>query len=253
MDKDPRDYLHIMPGKKNRQRRRRQRGSRSTGSVKVPFKCYTAITLAGGLGNFPCAPTAAGINVPRLTTVSDAFQKYRFTSLKFRLLLDAGSSAADSAMAFVGKSIVNSTLNTIPEMFETGFCSFVSTKQTMHGQWVNVTKSILRGTLPWYQTQAGNSSSDAEEDNQGQFYFISSGTPTLHVEFVGVVELATPVDPSNSPLPEGAYEAARAALDARLQATRLAREKSDELKRKEIVRLLQDQKGSITVPKRYLP
>jgi len=168
--------------------------------ITVRFKGTPIFTLAAGALNFPLAPTAAGLGIPFLTTESDGFEKFCFLKLKVRLLCDAGSTAGDSTVSFVGKPITTAGVSTILQASETQNFSLVTTKMTVHGNWFNIPKETLQGLLPWYQTQGGTAGSDTEEDNQGIFYLTGSGTSTLRVEFVGTLRLGAPVDPANSPL-----------------------------------------------------
>lgn len=224
---------------KTRKRGRRSGGGGRAGSIRLNFRAYVALTLAGGLSNVNLAPTSTGLGIARLTTASDVFEKYRFTRVKFRLICDTGSTTGDSVICFMGKTLATSGVATLLQAYETNCYSFVSTKQTVHGQWCSIPKTILRGMLPWYQTQGGNGASDTEEDNQGVFYLVGSGTATLHFEIVGTIELATPADPTNTPMAVEAYRAANALLQNRLSLYISNREKLENERKESVLRILQ--------------
>jgi len=226
-----------MPGKKKGKRNSRRGPRRSANATLIRFKARVSTTLSGGAANVPVAPTAGGLNIPKLTTASDAFEKYKFTRLRFRLICDAGSNAADSAVGYVGKTSTTTAVTTLGEIFELNTYSYVTTKQTVHGNWVNVPKSILRGMLPWYQTQGGNGASDVEEDNQGTLYFVGSASLVLTIEMIGTLELAQQADPLNTPLTPSAYQAALTTLEHRKQLTVALREKRDMQARLQLLRL----------------
>jgi len=190
--------------------------------VRIPFSGYIQQPLSGGLATTYLAPTAAGLGIPRLTTASDPFEKYRFTQFRFRLLCDAGSTTGDSVACFIGKSAATAGVSTLLQAFETGIFSFVSTKQTVHGSWVNVPKTVLAGMLQWYQTQGGNAASDTEEDNQGTLYFVGSGTSNLHIEVRGMIELAVAADPANTPASLQSLLAKKELLEKRICEARIA-------------------------------
>jgi len=228
-----------MPNKRrsNKRGRRRKRGSRGS-VVKVPFSAIIIVTPAGGVASVNVAPTAAGLGIPRLTTVSDPFEKYKFRSFRFRVVQNGtGAATFDQVVAYVGKTATTVALTTLLELTETGNYSILSSGNTSNGNWVNVPKSILAGMLPWYQTQGGNAASDTEEDNQGTLYLLGSATQPIHLEVRGVIDLSMAADPANTPTPVGVLQKRIELMEERLRAAKLIDENERDRERAKLVAL----------------
>jgi len=227
--------------KKRRSGRGRRGGrggnSRRT-SVRVPFSGLVSVALVAAAANVNVAPTAAGLNIPRLTTVSDPFQKYRFTSFRFRVIQNgSGVLATDQCACYLGKTQATNPINNLAEMMETGCFSLLSSGNTVNGNWASVPKSILRGMLTWYQTQGGNAASDTEEDNQGTLYLIGAGTNQFHLEVKGVIELDVPSDIANTPQSVQTLERKLESIQTQLSNAQAQRERELEEERAKLVRL----------------
>jgi hypothetical protein len=190
-----------------------------SGNETYAFQGSQTYTLSSGSLNFAIEPTAAGINLPRLTTLTDPFLRYRFRELSFQLMCDSNSVTGDTAVCIASKDVLNTAIGSILEASETGVCSYVSTKQTVHGHKVKVPRNVLCGLETWYQTQGGGTGVDQEEIAQCEAYIfqVGSSNDVIRIWWWGVIECAGPVDPANSPIPEALYSRELVTLKRRYQ------------------------------------
>jgi hypothetical protein len=232
-----------MPKRSKKGKRRNNKGGSSSstmgsGNETYAFQGSQTYTLVGGEVNFAIEPTAAGINLPRLTTLTDPFLRYRFRELTFQLMCDTASTMADTAACIVAKDVLNTAVGSILQASETGVCSYVSTKQTVHGQKVKVPRDVLCGLETWYQTQGGGAGIDQEEIAQCECYiFQAAGTPAIRIWWWGVIECAGPVDPANSPIPEALYSRELENLKRRYQLYLTNLKAKDDVTRGQLQRL----------------
>jgi len=182
-------------------------------------------------------------NIARLHLVEDAFGKYRFTKLKFRLLLDKNlvTAALDFVCGYVPRDAQTAAFTTVAEVFETQLYSFVAQSSTMQPPWVSVPRKALAGMLPWYQTLGGSTGADQEEENQGTFYVTNgtgAGSTLLLVEIRGVCEFAAPLDPAVTPIPIPILLRQKKELDERLRLSLIVEAEKKAKERNKLMLLL---------------
>lgn len=216
--------------------RRPARGPQLTETqTEYPFHAVVAYTLSGGVLAVPIRPDASGIAIPRLTTAADVWALWRMKRFRFRLLCNTQSTAVDSVVGYYGKAPATTAPATVQTITELGKFSLVTTKQTSHGQWVRVPKSLMMGQMPFYQTQGGSTGADVAEEDCGTMYLFGSSTGPLSVEISGTILFKSPVDGTNTPL---SLPAAMRALAVAQQELELAQKCHDAVVEKERQRLL---------------
>lgn len=232
--------------KRQKSRGSRPRNSKSGGlNTFVPFGGIYSATLSAGSISFQAGPNVLGSagNIARLHTIEDAFGKYRFTKLKFRLLLNKAANVAgvDFAVCYVPRDPQTAAFTTIAECFETQMCSFLGDTMTTQPPWVTVPRKALAGLLPWYQTLGGSTGADTEEEYQGTFYVTNgtgAGTTTLYIEIKGVCEFGAPLDPANTPVPISVLLRQKKELDERLRLSLAVDEEKKSKARQKLLTLL---------------
>ncbi len=161
----------------------------------VPFHTVNQASLVGGFYSITASPTGMS---SRLPSEADTWAHFRLLSLEFRLHAK-GINAATGAQAagYVGglQDTPPSTIATLCELLPS--CYLAAPTQSVPTEWVKVSQADCRGTFPWYKSIPG--AADATEEAPGALVVVGTGTDSFCIEFRGVVEFKTAVNPGNTP------------------------------------------------------
>jgi hypothetical protein len=122
----------------------------------------------------------------RLTSISKAYEFFRFTKLSFRLL--GPPAAASYIVGYLPEETTATT--TFAKVQEQSYSSFCAVATTVPGNRSTVPRSVLLATAPkWYKTNGAST----EDDNliQGTFLCASSSTgdeSIMYIEIYYMVE-----------------------------------------------------------------
>ncbi len=136
---------------------------------------------------------------PRLYVTADSFKFYRFVDIRVTM------HATGSGPYAVGFSPSGQLLTTEPTTFQMIYDLPWSTKVrpstlTIDPVYKLGRSILLPGPVKWFKTRFDSASVDFE--NQGNFYFVSTGaTDAFRITFDYVVEFKEFVSPTNNPVP----------------------------------------------------
>lgn len=142
-----------------------------------------------------CSP----LLTPRLTSLADDFDEYRFTQLRYRIHASAIAAGNYLAVCFE-PGVQDSAPASVGDVSEANNAVILGTSSTVCSNWSSVPKGVLSGMHPWYKTVAGTP--ESAEEVQGNLYaFCSTGTGVvIPVEVQGVVEFRAAICTSATPL-----------------------------------------------------
>lgn len=168
------------------------RGARGD-TVSVPFHYASAVGLVSGKSTISVSPNS--LLSPRLTSIADDFDEYRFTRLRFRLhpLL---SQAGPQALCYM-PGIVD-TPPSLAQSSEALSCVIFGQAATTPSAWVTVPAGVLAGMHPWYKTIPGTP--EASEELQGNLFLAGTATDALFFEVEGVCQFRAAIATGNTPL-----------------------------------------------------
>ena len=162
--------------------------------TRVPFHNVVTFALAAGVSNLLVAPgTLSG----RTTTIADAFNLYRLARFRFRLI--PNTLVSEVFTAGYTADTVDGTL-TFTSVAESNCATTFGGQMSVPSNWADVPPSLLKGALPWYKAVPGTPS--AWEETAGVINFASTNsasTTTLCLEYDGVMEFSSPIDPTLTP------------------------------------------------------
>ncbi len=181
-----------MPGKK-KVKKTKSGGSRPSQSFRdhpivIPFSAYLDYTATAST-TVQMYPAQFG----RVLAEADAFELYRFTKLKFRLL--PGGTAGHVVAAYV-PGVTDTAPNTITTVGSIPQHAAIGATQTTPSPWVTLRRE-LQGYEPWYKTVAGTP--DAAQEIQGNIFIATSAATSFAIEIVGVCEFRGPVPLTSTP------------------------------------------------------
>lgn len=164
--------------------------------IRVPFHKLAQVVLAAGVASGAFAPDNIG---SRTTQLADAYGKYRYVELQYRLL-PGGTAPGNSCVTMCYYPGILDTFPTnATQNAENPHCHILSNRQTVPSPWTKLAKEATMSYFNWYKTKAG--SLDPSEENVGYFVWADYGTSTatLLYEVAGVIEFAAPVEISSTP------------------------------------------------------
>jgi len=162
-------------------------------TVRVNFAYVDTSAAASSLKTLSVSP----LLTPRLTSLADDFDEYRFTKLAFRLRASGGNSG-DAAAAFA-PGVTDTAPTTTVQLTEYLSSVFLGDEETVPSNWVNVDRGALAGMHPWYKTVAGTP--EVSEEVVGVIYVRCGGaTATPGLEMRGTVEFRAASSTATTPL-----------------------------------------------------
>jgi len=164
-------------------------------TTSIPFHQTFSPSLTTGTQTTQLTPAQISA---RVSALSDNFELYRLTRLKFKIH-PCVSQAAEVFCAAFYSNILDTTAS-FSGIVEGPACAIISGKATVPTNWVNVPKACLAGALPWYKAQAG--APDPWEEVAGVLVLASdsgASSASLTIEVDGVIEFKNAVDPSYNP------------------------------------------------------
>lgn len=171
---------------------------RSSKPTPIPFRYIIQLTASGGgLNTVPVNPNST--LSPRLLSIADNFDEYRFTELKFRLhpWYTASPSAADFAVAVFEPGVVD-TPPSSPSQASEGLCHVSRAGGTTKpSSWCSVPRPVLKGMHPWYKTVQGTP--ESAEEVQGNIFVAGPASFVYYIEFAGVCEFNSPISSASTP------------------------------------------------------
>jgi hypothetical protein len=146
----------------------------------------------------------------RSLSISDAYQLFRVTGLRFRLHPHGSPAAAVLSDVMLGYSpdFLDTPPTTFATMGELGYVAFMggptvgalSRAQTCPSAWVTVPTSLLAGSLPWYKSVLG--APDSWDEVPGSLYACTdniSNASLFLAEIEVLYQFKGQVDPANTP------------------------------------------------------
>jgi hypothetical protein len=176
----------------------RKGGKNGRDSCDMPFHYIFTGSLTSGANAQLLTPAL----FPRVGTEADAWAHFRVKKLAFRHLKHLSTLNGPQVAAFVG-GVQDSPPATVAAASEVLSSAYLGEFQTVHSEWVHVTKAELAGPFPWYKTVAG--AADPSEESPGYFSVVGPGSDSFYIEFRGTFCFKVSLATANTPV----------ALDAR--------------------------------------
>lgn len=163
--------------------------------IRVPFHKLSQSTLVGGVGSQAFSPDGIGT---RTTQLADAYGKYRFVELQYRLLPATTLSTACLTMCYY-PGILDTFPTNATQNSESPHVTILAKNQTMPSAWSKLDHQSTQSYFTWYKTKAG--SLDPSEENAGYFVWCSysSATDIFLYEIAGIIEFSGPIDIASTP------------------------------------------------------
>jgi len=177
------------------------RSRNRTRTVKAPFHSVQSLSLGAGTGlvSISSAPFGNALSTTRIGILSDAFDEYRLTKLKYRLLGNASSVVAGGLFAMAWYPGVTTTPPSTPaQVGENPTCVVRPDNYTCFGTWLEVPPGDLAGEQPWYKVGQAVSLSDSVPG----FVYGADATgaaAVYYAEFDGEYEFRGEAAPANTP------------------------------------------------------
>jgi len=178
-----------------RRSRRRNSGRRPEQTVVVHFHAINSVTLTAGAASQVVGPYSGFSS--RASSISDVFDEYRVTALKYRVRVDAGVSANATSMAFY-PGITTTLPNTVLQLGENEYVSMRQVGDDVIPPYITVPRSVCAGEQSWYKCQ--KSTLTADDSVPGQLIFFGTSTDSILYELDAVIEFRGEADPANTPL-----------------------------------------------------
>jgi hypothetical protein len=187
-----------MPRARGRRPARNQRRAALPDGCTIKGKVIQGITLVAGQGSYAVAPTIA----TRLADIEQAFEFYRFTSLRFRVFPSVGAGLAADGNTIVAYVPEETTVAvTFAKLVEQTYSIFMPQAtitsaglipsqlgQSIPSRWMTIPARVLNAQGPkWYKT-VGPTAEDPQVQ-QGALYLSSDNIADvrqfyLEVEYV---------------------------------------------------------------------
>jgi len=128
----------------------------------------------------------------RLTTISDAFDLYRFTKIRFTTMARGSNLDYTGAIAYI-PSLENAAPASLNELAEVEDTTYFWSKQTVPAR-VNVSGAALAGSQPkWYKTRTTGNNPDIDEYQGNIMIGDDLGSAQTYVFFMEYeIEFRTP-------------------------------------------------------------
>ncbi len=157
--------------------------------VKIEFQQLITGAGSGGSRQTQLVPSSMG----SLNSLYTAYELYKFTRLKYRILTNVDGSANSVATAAYYPDVTVTAPASLGAAMENLDAIVRVATQTTPTEWHDVPKERLRGQLAWYKTQADAASSDFEVQGIIQA-FSTSATEAVYLLVRGVCAFRNPVD-----------------------------------------------------------
>lgn len=163
--------------------------------IRVPFHKLSQSTLVGGVGSQAFSPDGIGT---RTTQLADAYGKYRFVELQYRLLPGTTLSTSCLTMCYY-PGILDTFPTNATQNAESPHVTILAKNQTIPSAWSKLDHESTQSYFSWYKTKAG--SLDPSEENAGYFVWASysSVTDIFLYEIAGIIEFSGPIDIASTP------------------------------------------------------
>lgn len=179
--------------------------SKGADSILLAFHLFCSGTVTLSVAAFSVSPSGLSSFQTRLSAEADAWTKFRFRSLKFRIFPTGNGYTA----AFVPGIQDTNTFASQAAASEVVPAANLTTSTSVPSEWIKVPDQDLRGVFPWYKSLAGGA--DSTEEAPGQFSIYSSAANGAYsIEIRGVIEFAGSVPPANTPEEVALLKALRA-------------------------------------------
>ncbi len=159
--------------------------------VKVPFRAFNRVALAGGVGAFPIQPSGVGT----LASIANAYALYRVTKLNYRL--HPGVVLNGTQIAAYIPGVTDTQPSSLSDICQVLTATVLGYRQNKASDWTKLGLSQVSSYMPWLKTIAG--SPDAAEETIGQIYVVGSSTDTYELEICGEFEFKDIVPTSSTP------------------------------------------------------
>ncbi len=161
--------------------------------VKIPFQ--SLISVAGA--------ASAQVNVspnatlsPHLAAIADAYDEYRFISLRYRIHPPPAANADAQVLSYY-PGIVDTPPATNLNNSESTFASCRGQGSTVPSEWQAVPKATLAGMHVWYKTVPGTP--ESAEEVQGILAMTGAIGSQYLIEVRGAVEFKAPINTGSTP------------------------------------------------------
>jgi len=178
-----------------RRSRRRNAGRLSEHTVTAHFHAINSVALTAGAASQVVGPYSGLTS--RASSISDVFDEYRVTALKYRVRIDASTSANACSMAFY-PGITSTLPNGIIQLGENEYVNMRQVDDDVIPPYTVVPRPVLAGEQPWYKCQKGTLTAD--DSVPGQLLFFGTSTDSILYEIDCVIQFRGEADPANTPL-----------------------------------------------------
>ncbi len=164
---------------------------------KVPFKYLWTTTPASTTNTLALRPGS----FPRVGEIADAFDLFRVSEMRYRLLPNASNATAlnghIAACAYY-PGITDTAPAAAADIAENTTSVITGAGQSVPSQWCALKEPQIRGYPQWYKTVVGTP--DPADEQPGSFYVNSTLTSGLvAVEIEGTFEFKGPVNTAATP------------------------------------------------------
>ncbi len=184
-----------MPRRNKRRNKRSKKPNNSfvsTNSVRVHIRQVSETTLSAGAATITVSPAMS----PQSTQYADAFQMYRVTRLRFRLMRTTTTTATQSACYLPG--VTDNSPSSAAAAAAVPASVILPLTATVPTRWCNVPSNILSSYMNWYKTVVG--SPDAAEEIQGNIYVRGGATDQYLIEIDAIMDFRVSVPTGVTPM-----------------------------------------------------
>jgi len=186
--------------KRNKNKRSNRSGGYTRDIITVSSRQFTIVGLAGGVGQISLSPSS----FIEAAAISDVFELYRVTKLRYRLHRHVSTSGSLAAVYIAG--VVDNAPSTAADASVSPYTAVITPTATVPSGWRTVSRRDLVGYQPWYKTIAG--SPDPAQEVQGRIYLAGLASDFWTVEVEVVYQFKSPCTSSATPAERGARECA---------------------------------------------
>jgi hypothetical protein len=191
--------------RKNKRTKKSKRSNKSGGFVRdaitVSCRRLAIYNLTAGVATVTMAPST----FIEAAAVSDVFELYRITKLRYRLYRHATLGATATAVYIAG--VVDNPPSTAADASVSPYAAVITPIMTQPSEWKSISKRDLASYSTWYKTVAGSPDPSLEE--QGKIYLAGTTTDAFTMEVEIVYQFKSPCTTSATPAERGALERLR--------------------------------------------
>lgn len=179
-----------MTQKRNKNRgARRSSNSRGAQITRVPFHHVATSALVSGSASLGLTPSSAAFGA--LSSMYTAFDLYKFTKLRFRLLPNSAMASAQTAGFYPEAVITNPTITNGTDCVNS---TYINKDMSVPSRWVNVPPEMMKGMLNWWKCQPDTG--DVDLEFEGILAISGTGIESYYIEVEGTCLFKNPNNPA---------------------------------------------------------